>query len=207
MKKALFFTFLTTTVLLAGCSTNKPVSAVPAAPAPAAAAVSAPEPTLAPVIQPTLREEMQKLSAVIREVGGLAALGTDKSKSHELALNMAKKNGRLELSRMVNARVEALAKAFSEETGIPYESLLLSGFNNTSKVLAGQIAGSIAQTLKYETAGDTSTAYALMVLDPKAIADQLAEEKDLYVRLQKTKAFEALNQEVKSFAAFKAAQK
>jgi hypothetical protein len=74
-------------------------------------------------------------------------------------------------------------------------------------MLTKQISGSIAQTLKYEATGHTFTAYALMVLDPKAIADQLATEKELYARLQKTKAFEALHQEIKAFATFTAAQK
>jgi hypothetical protein len=60
--------------------------------------------------------------------------------------------------------------------------------------------------LKYETAEELSAAYAVMVLDPKVIADQLAQEKDLYARLQKTKAFAALTQEVKTYEAFKAAK-
>ncbi|MCC7300482.1 MAG: hypothetical protein IT583_05335, partial [Verrucomicrobia bacterium] len=113
----------------------------------------------------------------------------------------------IELARKVTARIDALAKAFSEETGIPYESLVLSGFNHTGKVLAGQISGSIAQTLKYETSGETTTAYALMVIDPKTIADQLAKETELYARLRSTKAFEALTREIKTYEAFRAAQK
>jgi hypothetical protein len=65
----------------------------------------------------------------------------------------------------------------------------------------------LAQSLKYEATGKTFTAYAIMALDPKVIAEQLAKEKELYARLQKTKAFEALNQEANAFAAFKATQK
>jgi hypothetical protein len=107
---------------------------------------------------------------------------------------------------MLNDRVEALAKAYSEETGIAYESLRLSGFNRATKAVGAQIAASVAQTLKYEQTGDTFTAYALLVLDPQAIAGQLASETDLYAGLQPTKAFDALNQEIKTYAAFKAAQ-
>jgi hypothetical protein len=120
---------------------------------------------------------------------------------------MAKRNGRIELSRMVNARIETLAKAFSEETEIPYDSLLLSGFNDTAKVLAAQIAGSIAQALKYDTGGNSYTAYAVMVLDPKAIADQLSKETDLFAKLEPTQAYATLTQEIKAYAAFQAAQK
>lgn len=210
MKKALFFVVsVAAALLMAGCSTPVPAVPTAAVPAPEPVAVPASEPVVQPAqpMPPALLTEMQQLSAGITGAGALAALGTAESKNLELALNMAKKNGRIELSKLVNSRIEALAKAFSEETKIPYDSLLLSGFNNTGKILAGQIAGSIAQTLKYETTGDTTTAYALMVLDPQAIADQLAKETDLYARLQPTKAFAALTAEIKTYAGFKAAQK
>jgi hypothetical protein len=209
MEKPLFFASLAiATALLSGCTTTK--SAPSATPVPEATPASAPvvaEQIPAPVTPSSLPEEMQKLSAKLVEAGGLAAVGTGESKSLELALNKAKVNGRKELAQLLEARLTVLEKAFSEETGIPFDSLFLSGFNHAEKILTGQISGSIAQTLKYEATGHTFTAYAVMVLDPKAIADQLANEKELYARLQKTKAFEALDQEVKSFAAFKAAQK
>ena len=209
MKKSLFFASLAVVAaLLSGCATTKPaptVTPLPEAP-PASAPVTA-EQIPAPVIPSSLPEEMQKLSATLIGAGGLAAVGTGESKSLELALNKAKVNGRKELIQVLTARLAVLEKAFSEETEIPFDSLFLSGFNNAEKMLTKQISGSIAQTLKYEATGHTFTAYALMVLDPKAIADQLATEKELYARLQKTKAFEALHQEIKAFATFTAAQK
>jgi hypothetical protein len=210
MTKGLFFTVLTAiAVLLTGCTTSKPVTPEPA-PVPVAAPVPEPQPEAAPVIpeviQSTLPEEMRALSAGILAAGGLTALGIDESKSLELALNMAKVNGRIELARVLDARFRLLEKAFSEETGIPYESLFLSGFNNAAGIIKQQIASSLAHTLKYETTGDTFTAYAVMVLDPKVIADQLAKEKELYARLQKTKAFGELNKEIKAYEAFKTAQ-
>jgi hypothetical protein len=192
MKKGLFYTAFTVAgLLLAGCLTPRPQ----------------PAPATAQDVPPTLPGEMQQLADSIVTAGGLAALGTDESKSLDLALNMAKRNGRIELSRMVNARIETLAKAFSEETEIPYDSLLLSGFNDTAKVLAAQIAGSIAQALKYDTGGNSYTAYAVMVLDPKAIADQLSKETDLFAKLEPTQAYATLTQEIKAYAAFQAAQK
>ena len=151
---------------------------------------------------------MQKLSAGIIEAGGLAVVGIGESKSLELALNKAKVNGRRELARTLTARFELLERAFSEETGIPYDSMILSGFNSAEKAITDQqIAGSLAHTLKYDTTGDTFTAYAVMVLDPKIIVAQLAKEKDLFARLKTTNAFGELDKEAKSFAAFNAAQK
>jgi len=207
MKKSLFFTTLVAaTALLSGCTTTKP-ACVPA-PAPTPAPVAATEQTPAPAAHSLLPGEMQKVSAGMSAAGGLAVVGIGESKSLELALNKAKVNGRRELARVLAARFDVLEKAFSEETKIPFESLFLSGFNTAAKAITEQqIAGSVAQTLKYEATGETFTAYAVMALDPKVIADQLAKEKDLYTRLQPTKAFGALDQEVKAFAAFKAAQK
>jgi hypothetical protein len=205
MKKTLFFaTLAAAAAFLAGCSTTKPVST----PVPEQAPALTPAPEIQPVVQPTLLKDMQTLSSGMVEAGGLATVGIGESKSLELALNKAKVNGRRELAKLLAARFDVLEKAFSEESGIPFESLLLSGFNSAEKAITEQqIAGSVAQTLKYENTGDTFTAYAVMVLDPKVIADQLAKEKDLYTRLQKTKAFGVLDQEAKTFAAFKAAQK
>jgi len=210
MKKTLFFTlFIVAAVLLSGCSTP-PCPAPEPAPAPEAPPQAAPAPMEAPPAETpapsTLLQELQQLAADIQLSGGLAGLGTAESKSLDLALNMAKKNGRIELSRALDARFETLEKAFSAETGIPFDSLFLSGFNHAARIIKQQIAGSVAYTLKYETTGDTFTACAVMVLDPKVIADHLAKEKELYARLQKTKAFGELNKEIKAYETFKAAQ-
>ncbi len=190
MKKGLFYTiFAISSLLLTGCSIPRP------------------EPAPVQDVQPTLPGEMQQYADRIIQAGGLAALGTDESNSLELALNMAKKNGRLELSRMVKARIEVLKTAFLEETELPQDSRLLSGFTDAGDALSNQIAGYVAQTLKYETVGNTYTAYAVMVLDSKAIADQLAKETDLFAKLEPTQAYAALTQEIKTYAAFQAAQK
>lgn len=192
MKKRLFYAALVaTSALLTGCSTTAP---------------EAPAPAIQAAAESPLPVEMANLAASVQESGGLAAVGSAESKDLYLAMNRAKVNGRIELARILNDRVEALAKAYSEETGIAYESLFLSGFNRATKAVSAQIAVSVAQTLKFEQAGSTYTAYALLALDPQAIADQLAKEADLYGRLKTTKAFDELNQEIKTYAAFKAAQ-
>lgn len=207
MKKSLFFAlFIAAAVLLSGCST-------PLRPAPEPARESEPLPEAAPLeippVQPPAQSalllETQQMTAAIQLSGGLAAFGTAESRSLDLALNMAKKNGRIALAQALDARFEALEKAFSEETGIPFDSLFLSGFNNAGRIIKQQIAGSLAHTLKYETTGETFTAYAVMVLDPKVIADQLAKEKELYARLQNTKAYGVLNNEIKTYEALKTA--
>lgn len=195
-------------ILLAGCSTPPPPPVIPE-PVPEPAVVEPPpEPVVIPEPVSTLPAEMQRLTDEFVQAGGLAVLGIAESKSLDLAMNMAKRNGRLDLAQRLNDRVETMAKAFSEECGIPYDSLLLGGFNNAAKIITKQvIGGSVAKELKYETKGDTITAYAVMVLDPKIIADQLAKESDLYPKLQSTQAFDALNQQIKTYEMFTAARK
>ncbi len=187
MKKSLFLTILiATAVVLTGCATK-------------------PKPK--PVAQQPMFEKMQKMSTKILQSGGMAVVGIGESKSLELALNKAKSRGRVELAQMLEIKVEALQKDFMEETGLPEESEVLAQFSSTAKIITSQqIQGSVAQELKYETIGDTVTAYALMVLDPKIIANQLAKEKELYTRFQATKAFEALDKEIEEYEAYKASQ-
>ena len=206
MKKYfLFAVSAAAAALLAGCSTPVPPAA---APAPEAVQAQAQTQEIQAAPQPMLLAPMQALADEIRQAGGLAAVGMAESQSLDLALNKAKVNGRQELAKIMAARVGALDRAFSVEAGLPEEALILSGFNNTVRFITEQqIAGSVAQTLKYEARGDIFTAYAIMVLDPGVIADQLAKEPELYARLKTSKAYDALSQEIKTYAAFKAAQK
>jgi outer membrane biogenesis lipoprotein LolB len=188
MKKSPFFAVLiAAAVVLTGCSTT-------------------PKPK--PVVQQPLFKEMQKMSTKILQSGGMAVVGIGESKSLELALNKAKSRGRVELAQMLETKVEALQKDFMEETGLPEDAEILAQFSSTAQIITSQqIQGSVAQELQYETIGGTVTAYALMVLDPSIIANQLAKEKELYTRFQATKAFENLDKEIKEYEAYKASQK
>ena len=176
MKKNLFFVeLIAVTILLSGCRSTPP------APAP-----------LPPVL-PTLLGDMQAASTQLTQEGRLAAVGIGESKSLELALNRAKVNGRLELSRLLELKLKQLELAFIEETGTKPDNFILSGFTATTRALQEQIAGRIAQTLRYETIGDTFTAYAIMVIEPDEIAAQLALHNELYARLKTTRAFAEFN--------------
>ncbi|MCU0858761.1 MAG: hypothetical protein MUC65_10220 [Pontiellaceae bacterium] len=207
MKKRLFFTSLfLVSILFYGCRTPPPPPPPPAEPAPAPEPI--PEPPPPEPVKPSLLNEMQTLSAATIEAGGLAAIGIAESKSLDLALNMAKKNGRIDLSQALTVRIETLAKAFSEETGTPYDSLILSGFNAAAEIIIRhQISGSIAQVMKYEVSENGFTAYAFMELSPEIMVSQLSEETELYARLQPTQAFREFSRTLETYSAFKAAQK
>ncbi|MBM4152720.1 MAG: hypothetical protein FJ220_04255 [Kiritimatiellaceae bacterium] len=192
---------LSLTSLLTGCFSPPPAEPVPTPVDPEPVVVQ-PEPAPIQVLG-----EMQQLAATMTDAGGLAAIGVSQSKSLDLAMNMAKKNGRIELARILHARIEAVTKAFAAEAGIPYDSLLLSGFNAAEQTLVQQyIVGSLAQVMKYEAIGDSYAAYALVELHPQLILDQLKKEEDLYSRLQPTQAFQDFSSQVARYETFKSAQ-
>ena len=68
---------------------------------------------------------------------------------------------------------------------------------------------SVPKDLKYATDGGQTTAWALMVQDPKVIADAFAGEantqRHLYTRFRASQAFNELDAEVKKFDEFKKA--
>jgi len=157
--------------------------------------------------QRPLFDDFQKMSTKILESGGIAVVGLGESKSLEIALKKAKTRGRVELAQLLETKIEALQKDFMEEVGLAEEAQILAQFSSTAQVITHQqIQGSVAQELKYEIIDDTVTAYALMELNPQIIIQQLSKEKELYTRFQSTKAFENLDQEIKEYEAYKAAQ-
>ncbi len=105
---------------------------------------STPEPPTQSI--PPLLEEFQVLSAKILESGDLAAIGTAKSKSLDIALNKAKIDGRIKLADLFEAKIEAL----------PEE-------------VADLIQGLVPKRLEHETTNGVVTAYALMELGPKTL--------------------------------------
>lgn len=154
-------------------------------------------------------EIMQEKANAITDAGGLAAVGIGSSRTVSLAMDKAKTRGRTELAHILETKVDSLKKDFSEEIGEGESAEYNALFSAASKSVAHQILrGTVPKDLKYETAGNTTTAWALMVQDPKVIADAFADQKNsaksLYTRFRASQAFAELDGEVKKFEAFKA---
>ena len=159
--------------------------------------------------QMTPFEIMQEKANLITDAGGLAAVGIGSSRTVSLAMDKAKTRGRTELAHILETKVDSLKKDFSEEIGEGKSAEYNALFSAASKSVAHQILrGTVPKDLKYETAGNTTTAWALMVQDPKVIADAFADQKNsakaLYTRFRASQAFAELDGEVKKFEAFKA---
>jgi len=154
-------------------------------------------------------EIIQEKANAITSAGGLAAVGIGSSRTVHLALDKAKTRGRTELAHIMETKVDSLKKDFSEEIGSADGSELNELFSAASKHVAHQILrGSVPKDLKYDTKDNMTTAWALMVVDPKVIADAFANQKNsarhLYTRFRASQAFAELDAEVKKFEDFKA---
>ncbi len=152
---------------------------------------------------------IQEKANAITAAGGLAAVGIGVSRTVHLALDKAKTRGRTELAHIMETKVDSLKKDFSEEIGAGDDSELNELFSAASKHIAHQILrGSVPKDLKYETKNNMTTAWALMVVDPKVVADAFASQKNtakhMYTRFRASQAFKELDDEVKKFEEFKA---
>lgn len=153
-------------------------------------------------------EIMQEKANAIIDAGGLAAVGVGSSRAMAMALDKAKTRGRTELAHILETKVDSLKKDFTEEIDEGESAEYNALFSAASKSIAHQILrGTVPKDLKYETTGNRTTAWALMVQDPKVIADAFADQKNsakaLYTRFRASQAFAELDNEVKKFEEFK----
>ena len=154
-------------------------------------------------------EIIQEKANAITSAGGLAAVGIGSSRTVHLALDRAKTRGRTELAHIMETKVDSLKKDFSEEIGSAGGSELNELFSSASKQVAHQmLKGCVPKDVKYDVTGSSYTGYALMVVDPKVIADAFPEKansaRHLYTRFRASQAFAELDAEVKKFEEFKA---
>ena len=153
---------------------------------------TAPEPL--PVMPQTLAEEFLSQSSKILASGGLAAIGIAESKSLEIALNMAKVNGRIELADLLAVNIESIRNDFIEETGLAKNDPLLTPIAAAApSITTDHIQGLVATRLNYETGDDgVVTAYALMEISPQLIIDRLTDKKELADLFLNSRTYKAL---------------
>jgi hypothetical protein len=156
-------------------------------------------------------QKMQEQASQITDQGGLAAVGVGTSSSIQLALEKAKTRGRAELAQIVETKVETMRKSFTEEVGESKIQDYDAMFTAVSKVVASQVLrGTVARDMRYDMQGGKITAWALMIQNPKLLADvfeaQLNAQKALLTRFRASNAFQELEKEVKAFEAYKKEQ-
>jgi hypothetical protein len=163
------------------------------------------------VVQKTMFELMQERASAITDAGGLAAVGIGSSRTAGLSLEKAKTRGRAEMARIMEAKVSTLQKDFREEIGEDENAEYNALFSEATKTLASTVLrGSVPKDLKYEPQGSMFQACALMVMDPKVIAqafeNQKNSQKALYTRFRASQAFKELEADVEKYESFKKEQ-
>jgi hypothetical protein len=146
----------------------------------------------------------QEKANEIIDAGGMAAVGIAESKSIHVAMTKAKERGRTEIVHSVESKIDSLRKDFIEEIGEGQGAEVNALFSSVSKNLASrELKGSVAKDVKYFTKDGITTAYALMIQDPKIVLDILEEEKNtnahIYTRFRAAEAFKELNTEVEKY--------
>ncbi len=150
----------------------------------------------------TMFDYMQEEVAKITDKGGMAAVGIAESSNTQLAISRAKVEARKNLAQLVQVKIENLEKSFIEEIGEASGSEMNQLFSSATKQITSQtLQGTVPKMQKYETNGDVTTAYILMVLNPDIIDASLknGSAKHLYERFRASKAFEELDKEIKEF--------
>ena len=150
---------------------------------------------------------MQEQANAIAAAGGLAVVGMGVSRTVHHALEKAKLRGRGQLQHALESKIDTMRLAFIEEIGEGEDSEYNAMFTTASDSIASQILRSTTPSdFKYDTTGGMTSAWALLVLDPKVIADAFAAQadtaRDHYTRFRASQAFEALEQDIETFAAF-----
>jgi hypothetical protein len=151
---------------------------------------------------------MQEKANQITAAGGLAAVGLGESKSIALAIDKAKTRGRTEMAHIIETKIDSLKKDFQEEVGQGKGAEFNELFSSASKHVAHQIlSGTVPKDIKYESKEGITRAVALMVQDPKVVADAFAAQQQtqqaVYTRFRASQAFKELDEEVKKFEDFK----
>ncbi len=138
----------------------------------------------------------------------LFAAKTQTSADMQMAIEKATAEGRADISRQMELRVQSLVKKFDEEVGTGNDTQLLSQFTSASKqVTSNVLVGTKVKTQKIVRDGNLYRAYVLMQLPVGAAADQLLQSMrkndQTYTRFRATQTFKDLDEEAKKFEEFK----
>jgi hypothetical protein len=144
--------------------------------------------------------------------GGLTAVGIGRSHGGKMqARNKAVNAGRTELSRMLKVKVQAMTDRFFQETSDmmnPDHSTAIDFTRDVSRQLTQSVlAGSRA--LQYWTDCTTNEEYALVGLDPaavaaeaKKVAEAIAQQKAMFIENKANEAIEKMDEAIdKAFGA------
>jgi len=140
------------------------------------------------------------------------AARTSTSQDMQLAIDKAATDGRAEIGRQVETKVQAMQKKFDEETGMGKDAQLLSMFTSASKtVVSTSLSGSRISKQKISKDGGVFRAYVLMEYPIGAanaeLVNQIKKNEQMYTRFRASQTFDELEKETDKYEEWKKGQK
>jgi hypothetical protein len=141
----------------------------------------------------------------------LLGVATATSLDLQTAVDKAKQDGRVEIARQLDIRMEGLTKRFVEETGLDEDAELLGMFTQVSKgIVSDSLTGSRVARQQLGTEGGVYRAYVMMEMPigeaNAAFLEKIRSRERLYTRFRASQAFEELDREVREYEEWKKQQ-
>lgn len=141
----------------------------------------------------------------------LFAAKTAASMDLQMAIDKAGIDGRAEIARQVEVKVNSLQKRFMEEVGAGQDAQLLEQTTQATKtVVSTSLSGSKVSKTKTVKDGNQFRAYVLVGYPigaaNAALVDQIKKSNNLYTRFQASETFKELEEETRKFDEWKKTQ-
>ena len=133
------------------------------------------------------------------------------SQDMQVALEKATTDGRAEIGRQTEVRVQGLQKKFDEEVGVGNDAQLLQQFTQANKtVVSTSLSGTRVRSQKMCKDGNIWRSYVLVEYPigaaNQALMDQLKKNEQLYTRFRASQTFKELDDEVQKYDEWKKQQ-
>jgi len=146
-----------------------------------------------------------------RENDRLIGVATATSRDLQTAVDKAKQDGRVDIARQLDLRVEGLSKRFVEETGLDADAELLGEFSQVSKtVVSDSLSGTRLTKQKLDREGGTYRAYVEMEMPigeaNARFLEKIRSQERLHTKVRSSEAYEELDREVQAYEEWKRKQ-
>jgi 23S rRNA pseudoU1915 N3-methylase RlmH len=150
-------------------------------------------------------------STVPQDPNYLYAARTAVSQDMQLALDKALTDGRTEIGRQTELKVQGLQKRFDEEVGINTDAQLMSQFTQANKtVVSTSLTGSRMKSQELCKDGDMWRAYVLVEYPiggtNEALLEQIKKNNEMHTRLRSSQTFKDLDKDVMKYEEWKKQQ-
>jgi hypothetical protein len=141
----------------------------------------------------------------------LYAARTATSQDMQLAVDKAMTDGRAEIGRQTELKVQGLQKRFDEEVGLNADAQLMSQYTQATKtVVSTSLSGSRVKEQYQCKDGDLWRSYVLVEYPigaaNEALMQQIKKNNEMYTRFRASQAFKDLDTEVQKYEEWKKEQ-